>query len=109
MTQTIEQLQAKVAELEEENARLNSSPTIEACRQMIRDKAVIEASTLHEQLAAAQEDNQKLRIALDSTKRDLIRMRCPDFFGGVRDGYEFSFDNHLVNMIGLINDYTKQE
>ena len=64
---------------------------------------------LKKQLAAAQEDNQKLRIALDSTKRDLIRMRCPDFFEGVRDGYEFSFDNHLVNMIGLINDYTKQE
>ena len=61
------------------------------------------------QLAAAQEDNQKLRIALDSTKRDLIRMRCPDFFEGVRDGYEFSFDNHLVNMIGLINDYAKQK
>ena len=56
MTQTIEQLQARVRELEEENARLNSSPTIEACRQMIRDKAVIEASTLHEQLAAAQEE-----------------------------------------------------
>ena len=48
MTQTIEQLTARVRELEEENARLNSSPTIEACRQMIRDKAVIEASTLQE-------------------------------------------------------------
>ncbi len=59
-----EQLQAKVAELEEENARLNSSPTIEACRQMIRDKAVIEASTLHEQLAAEQLNNKRLRDAL---------------------------------------------
>ena len=61
-----EQLQAKVAELEEENARLNSSPTIEACRQMIRDKAVIEASTLHEQLAAEQLNNKRLRDALQA-------------------------------------------
>lgn len=66
MTQTIEQLTARVRELEEENARLNSSPTIEACRQMIRDKAVIEASTLHEQLAAEQLNNKLLREALES-------------------------------------------
>ena len=72
--------------------------------------AILKATNpLEDQLAAAQEDNRKLRIALDSTKRDLIRMRCPDFFEGVRDGYEFSFDNHLVNMIGLINDYAKQK
>ena len=72
--------------------------------------AILKATNpLEDQLAAAQEDNRKLRIALDSTKRDLIRMRCPDFFEVVRDGYEFSFDNHLVNMIGLINDYAKQK
>lgn len=65
--------------------------------------------TLTAQVAALELEVVRLRIALDSTKRDLIRMRCPDFFEGVRDGYEFSFDNHLVNMIGLINDYTKQE
>lgn len=45
-----QQLSEKNAEIE----RLNASPTIEACRQMIRDKAVIEASELHNQLAASQ-------------------------------------------------------
>lgn len=61
------------------------------------------------QLAAAQGENERLRIALGCTKRDLIRMRCPDFFEGVKDGYENLFDGHLVNMIGLINDYAKQK
>ena len=61
------------------------------------------------QLAVAQEEIERLRIALDCTKRDLIRMRCPDFFEGVKDGYENLFDGHLVNMIGLINDYAKQK
>ena len=74
-----------------------------------KDNAIKALEQLQAKVAELEEDNQKLRIALDSTKRDLIRMRCPDFFEGVRDGYEFSFDNHLVNMIGLINDYTKQE
>jgi chromosome segregation ATPase len=107
MTQTIEQLTAKVAELEADiefqtNARIQDRKDAETNYKNWN-------AELKKQLAAAQEDNQKLRIALDSTKRDLIRMRCPDFFEGVRDGYEFSFDNNLVNMIGLINDYTKQE
>ena len=62
-----------------------------------------------DQLAAAQEEIERLRIALDCTKRDLIRMRCPDFFEGVKDGYENLFDGHLVSMIGLINDYAKQK
>ena len=61
------------------------------------------------QLAAAQGKNERLRIALGCTKRDLIRMRCPDFFEGVKDGYENLFDGHLVSMIGLINDYAKQK
>ena len=61
------------------------------------------------QLAAAQEENGRLRIALDCTKTDLVRMRCPDFFEGVKGGYETLFDGHLVNMIGLINDYAKQK
>lgn len=65
-TDVIEQLRARIAELEEENARLNSSPTIEACRQMIRDKAVIEASTLHKQLAAEQLNSKRLRDALQA-------------------------------------------
>lgn len=63
--------QARIAELEAENARLNSSPTIEACRQMIRDKAVKEASDLHTELsaersahAAAALSNVQLREAL---------------------------------------------
>lgn len=64
---------------------------------------------LRAQLAAAQEENERLRIALGCTKRDLVRMRCPDFFEGVKDGYETLFDGHLVNMIGLINDYAKQK
>ena len=135
MTQTIEQLQAKVAELEADlefqtNARIQDRKDAETnyknwnaelkkqlaaaqeeCEFQRNAHKQAEELMLEQsnQLAAAQEDNQKLRIALDSTKRDLIRMRCPDFFEGVRDGYEFSFDNHLVNMIGLINDYTKQE
>ena len=135
MTKTIEQLTARVRELEEENTRLNgviesniddgidkimamSDEQVSALAGFEgsnpEDKATIarqcvDIAMLRVDLAAAQEDNQKLRIALNSTKRDLIRMRCPDFFEGVRDGYEFSFDNHLVNMIGLINDYTKQE
>lgn len=61
------------------------------------------------QLAAAQEEIERLRIALDCTKTDLVRMRCPDFFEGVKGGYETLFDGHLVNMIGLINDYAKQK
>ena len=61
------------------------------------------------QLAAAQEEIERLRIALDCTKTDLVRMRCPDFFEGVKDGYEILFDGHLVNMIGIINDYAKQK
>ena len=65
--------------------------------------------TLTAQLAAAQEEIKRLRIALDCTKMDLVRMRCPDFFEGVKDGYETLFDGHLVNMIGLINDYAKQK
>lgn len=59
------------------------------------------------QLTAAQEENGRLRIALDCTKTDLVRMRCPDFFEGVKGGYETLFDGHLVNMIGLINDHAK--
>ena len=64
---------------------------------------------LRAQLTAAQEENGRLRIALDCTKTDLVRMRCPDFFEGVKDGYEILFDGHLVNMIGIINDYAKQK
>lgn len=64
---------------------------------------------LRTQLAAAQEEIERLRIALDCTKTDLVRMRCPDFFEGVKGGYETLFDGHLVNMIGLINDYAKQK
>lgn len=56
-----------------------------------------------------QGENERLRIALDCTKTDLVRMRCPDFFEGVKGGYETLFDGHLVNMIGLINDYAKQK
>ena len=72
--------------------------------------AVLKATKpLEDQLTAAQEEIERLRIALDCTKRDLIRMRCPDFFEGVKNGYETLFDGHLVNMIGLINDYVKQK
>ena len=70
----IDNLQARIAELEAENARLNSSPTIEACRQMIRDKAVIEASTLHEQLAAEQLNNKRLRDALEFLNARIVTM-----------------------------------
>ena len=70
----IDNLQARIAELEAENARLNSSPTIEACRQMIRDKAVIEASTLHEQLAAEQLNNKLLRQALEYLNARIVTM-----------------------------------
>ena len=51
----IETLRQQLAEKDAEIERLNSSPTIEACRQMIRDKAVIEASMLHAQLVEYQE------------------------------------------------------
>lgn len=72
--------------------------------------AILKATKpLEDQLAAAQEENERLRIALGCTKRDLVRMRCPDFFEGVKDGYETLFDGHLVSMIGLINDYAKQK
>ena len=70
------------------------------------EELMLEQST---QLAAAQEEIERLRIALDCTKTDLVRMRCPDFFEGVKGGYETLFDGHLVNMIGIINDYAKQK
>lgn len=56
-----EKLQAENKRLEAEVNRINASPTIEACRQMISDKAVVEASDLHNKLAACQLENQKLR------------------------------------------------
>ena len=108
MTQTIEQLQAKVAELEAENARLRTVP-MKYRRMAFNAQLQDENKELRAQLAAVQEEIERLRIALDCTKTDLVRMRCPDFFEGVKDGYEILFDGHLVNMIGIINDYAKQK
>ena len=119
----IEQIRARIAYAKKDKANYELRQQLAAAQEELRAansecdlfrkngrlSDANEIATLKDQLAAEQEDNQKLRIALDITKRDLIRMRCPDFFEGVRDGYEFSFDNHLVNMIGLISDYTTQE
>ena len=95
----IEQLRQRVQELEERRC--------EICGYAEHHRE--HTGCLRAQLAAAQGKNERLRIALGCTKRDLIRMRCPDFFEGVKDGYENLFDGHLVNMIGLINDYAKQK
>ena len=156
MTKTIEQLQAKVAELTSnvskwaslaeanqqvaesaqrradklaaENARLKAesrdaclglndyygrklAAAQEECEFQRNAHKQAEELMLEQgnQLTAAQEENGRLRIALDCTKTDLVRMRCPDFFERIKDGYEILFDGHLVNMIGIINDYAKQK
>ena len=94
--------------LEEEVERLKTVP-MKYRRMAFNAQLQDENKELRAQLTAAQEENGRLRIALDCTKTDLVRMRCPDFFEGVKDGYETLFDGHLVNMIGLINDYAKQK
>lgn len=55
-TDVIEQLQAKVAELEEENARLIREVVNRNQRALDGDKAVKAADALYEQLVAAQEE-----------------------------------------------------
>ena len=101
------------AQLQDENKELRSqlAAVQEECEFQRNAHKQAEELMLEQgnQLAAAQEEIERLRIALDCTKTDLVRMRCPDFFEGVKDGYEILFDGHLVNMIGLINDYAKQK
>ena len=55
MTQTIEQLQARVRELEEENARLIREVVNRNQRALEGDKAVKAADALFEQLATAEQ------------------------------------------------------
>lgn len=59
MTQTIEQLQAKVAELEKENARLKTVP-MKYRRMQFNAQLQDENAELRAQLAAAQEENGRL-------------------------------------------------
>ena len=55
MTQTSEQLQTKIAELEEENARLIREVVNRNQRTLDGDKAVKAADALYEQLANAEQ------------------------------------------------------
>lgn len=64
MTKTIEQLQATVAELEEENARLIREVVNRNQRALDGDKAVKSADSLYEQLATAE---QRVSEACDHT------------------------------------------
>ena len=57
-------MSAELASAMAEIERLKTSPTIEACRQMIENAAVKEASELHKQLAAEQAKNVGLLEAL---------------------------------------------
>ena len=64
MTQTIEQLQAKVAELEEENARLRTVP-MKYRRMAFNAQLQDENNELRAKLAAAQEENKRLQCSND--------------------------------------------
>lgn len=60
MTQTIEQLQARVRELEEENARLKTVP-MRYRRMQFNAELQDENAALRQQLQSAQEENNTLR------------------------------------------------
>ena len=74
MTQTIEQLTTRIAELEEENARLIREVVNRNQRALDGDKAVKAADALYEQLASAEQ-----RVAEASV--DMLQQKHRNCFG----------------------------
>lgn len=72
MTKTIEHLQAEVAELEEENARLIREVVNRNQRALDGDKAVKAADALYEQLATAEQRVSEafIKCMVDLKQRD---------------------------------------